>query len=335
MKNHRKTTVLIAILAAAQLPIQAKAEEDAAFRKIVENAGGKVEFDKDGNPVLLDLYNGNNPLKGRGGKNEQVNDSWLKHLEGRTTIKDLNLANCAVTDAGMKSVGTLTGLENLNLTLTPVTDAGFVHFEKLTKLRTLGLASSQCSGTGFKHLPVKELENVNFHYTPLDDKGLEAICNVGVTGRFWFAHTHFTDVGTTQLSKLTKLKVLGIGSSEKGSTGQALAPMVKLPLEDLSILDKQADPIGITYAAQIKSLKKLDISYAPLLTDNEIALLAAMPNLETLSIGGSNKITDQGIAKLAGSKSLKHLTLQRLKLVTKDAAANLEKSNPGLLVTLK
>ena len=334
--NKSKTTLsLLAALAAFPMPSIATAKEDADFKKIVEDAGGKVEFDANGNPISLDMYDGNNPLKGRGGKNLLVSDAWLKNLEGRTTITQLSLSNCGVTDAGMKSVGTLVGLENLNLTLTAVTDAGFEHFGELENLRTLGLASSKCTGTGFKYLKIKNLESVNFHYTPLDDKGLEAICDVGVTGRFWFAHAHFTDVGAAHLAKLTQLKTLGIGSMNKASTGQSLSSLINLPLEDLSILDKQVDTTGITYATKIKTLKKLDISYGPQLTNTDVAAIAAMPNLETLRIGGSNKITDQSIAKFADSKSLKKLTLQRLHKVTPEAIAKLKKARPTLEVVFK
>ncbi len=173
----------------------------AGLAQEVKTAGGTIQF-SDGKPVAINLYNGNNPLKKRGGRNTIVNDAWLDRLTGIDSLRMLNLANCDITNAGLQPVGTLTGLEELNLTLTPVTDAGFTHLGKLTRLRNLGLASTKCTGEGFKHLKVKNLERVNFHYTPLNDQGLEAICNVGVTDRFWFAHVHFTDAGVKPLATL-------------------------------------------------------------------------------------------------------------------------------------
>ena len=301
----------------------------------VEKAGGIIQFDDTGNPTSLDLYNGNNPLKGRGGKNTAVNDEWLKKIRDLTTLKSLSLSNCAVTDAGMEHVGTLTGLESLNLTLTAITDAGFVHFGKLTKLKSIGMASSKSTGTGFQHLKVKNLDNTNFHFTPLNDAGLKEICNVGVTGRLWFAHAHFTDNGAQHLSKLTQLMALGIGSTEKESSGEAIAHIVNLPLEDLSLLDKQADSVGVHYASKIKTLKKLDISYAPKLTDKDVTALASIPSLEQLRIGGSKNITDAGIAHFAKSKSLKKLTLQRLKSVSAEAIDKLSKARPELEIIFK
>lgn len=302
--------------------------------KDVEAAGGKIEF-ADGQPVAIDLYNGNNPLKGRGGRNAAVNDDWLKRLSGLTSLKKLSLSNCEVTDAGMAHVGTLTALEDLNLTLTPVTDAGFVHFGKLTKLKSLGLASSKCSGEGFKHLNVKDLDSVNFHFTPLNDAGLEAICDVGVTGRFWFAHVHFTDAGAKHLTKLADLKVLGIGSSDKESSGESVAALVELPLVDLSLLDHQADPVGFAYAARIRTLERLDAGHAPQVTDAELRLIAGLPSLRELRLGGASQVTDAGVLHLAACASLKKVTLQRLKNVTDEGIAALKRARPDLEVATK
>jgi hypothetical protein len=38
-------------------------------------------------PTAVDMYNGNNPLKGKGGRNEQVTDDWLKHLAEVVTLR--------------------------------------------------------------------------------------------------------------------------------------------------------------------------------------------------------------------------------------------------------
>lgn len=306
-----------------------------ALTKAVEDAGGIIKLDDSDNPSSLDMYNGNNPLKGRGGKNTLVNDEWLKNLRNVTSLTSLSLSNCDVTDAGMAHLANLTNLESLNLTLTSITDAGFEHFGKLTKLKTIGMASAKSTGEGFKHLNVKDLESTNFHFTPLNDEGLEAICNVGVTGRFWFAHVHFTDGGAKHLAKLTQLKTLGIGSTSKESSGESIAHISKLPLEDLSLLDKQADSIGVRHASKIKTLKKLDISYAPKLTNEDLSAIADLTKLEELRIGGSKNITDEGIQIFAKVKSLKKLTLQRMKNVTEDAVMSLKETRPDMEVILK
>ncbi|QDU28209.1 Leucine Rich repeats (2 copies) [Anatilimnocola aggregata] len=286
-------------------------------------------------PAAIDLYNGNNPLKGKGGRNELVTDAWLERLSGLASLRKLDLANCAVQGDGLRFVGTLSGLRELNLTLTPVNDDGLKHLAGLTELRTLGLASTKCTGTGFVHLKsLNKLENVNFHFTPLNDAGLRAISQVPISGRLWFAHTHFTDEGAASLAALTQLKRCGIGSMEKASSGEAVAALVKLPLEDLSLLDNQATPRGLEHAAKIATLRRLDASHAPTVGDDSLKLLAQLPQLEELKLGNA-QITDEGLQALASIKSLKKLFLSGLKKVTPAGFERLRQARADLVIEAK
>jgi hypothetical protein len=286
-------------------------------------------------PAAIDLYNGNNPLKGQGGRNEQVTDDWLKRLANLKMLRRLDLANCAVKGDGLRHVGTMTGLRELNLTLTPVTDEYLRHLGGLTELRVLGLASSQCNGTGFALLTaLRKLENVNFHFTPLNDAGLDAISRVPISDRLWFAHTHFTDAGAASLSRLTHLKRCGIGSADKASSGEAVAALAKLPLEDLALLDNQATPTGITHAAKIATLRRLDVSHAPTVKDDSLMLVAKMPALEEFRLG-SAQVTDEGLHSLAACKSLKKLSLGGLKAITPAGIERLRKARPELVIEVQ
>lgn len=300
-------------------------------------AGGKIEAGPDGGIVGIDFYNGNNPLKGKGGKNDAVTDAWLAKLAGIKSLQKLSLSNCAITNEGLAHLAGLTGLQDLNLTLTPVSDAGLAHLAALTELRNLGLASTQCTGSGFSHLKaLKKLENVNFHFTPLNDEGLRAISEVGVSGRLWFGHTHFTDTGAASLAALKNLKICGLGSKEKASSGEAVAALTGLTqLEDLSLLDNQADLAGIAHAVKIKSLRRLDLSYAPEADDAALKVIAALPALEDFSIGGSAKITGEGLLALAEAPKLKKLSVGKMKGVTPEAVETLKQKRPELEIVLK
>lgn len=283
-------------------------------------------------PTTIDLYNGNNPLKGRGGRNEKVTDEWLKRLAGVTTLRRLDLANCAIQGDGLQHLGGLTGLRELNLTLTPVKDDALKHLGGLTELRVLGLASTQCNGTGFAHLKaLKKLENVNFHFTPLNDEGLHAITRVPISGRLWFAHTRFTDEGAASLKNLTQLKRCGLGSTMKGSSGEAVAALTTLPLEDLALLDNQASPVGLAHAMKIATLRRLDVSHAPTVKDESMQLVAQMPALEEFRLG-SALVTDEGLQALAASKSLKKLSLSGLKSITPLGIEKLRKAQPKWII---
>jgi hypothetical protein len=286
-------------------------------------------------PTTIDLYNGNNPLKGKGGRNELVTDEWLQRVANVATLRRLDLSNCAIQGAGLKHIAGLRGLRELNLTLTPVNDSALQHLGGLSELRVLGLASTQCTGTGFVHLKeLRKLESVNFHFTPLNDAGLQAISQVPIADRLWFAHTHFTDEGAKSLAALTSLKRCGIGSQEKNSSGEAVAALVKLPLEDLALLDNQATPLGLAHAAKIVTLRRLDVSYAPTVGDESLKLLAGLRHLEELKIG-SAQLTDDGLQALAACKPLKKLSLEGVKDVTAAGVEKLRQARPELSIEFK
>lgn len=320
-------------------PFAATAAEPDVLTQIVE-IGGKIEFSAEGKPVAIDLYNGNNPLKGKGGRNTTVNDAWLEKLAGLTTLTKLGLANCDVQGPGLKHIAGLTKLEGLDLTLTPVTDEHLVHLAGLTELKSLGLASSQCNGTGFQRLhALKKLTNVNMHFTPANDAGLAAVAEMPNLERLWVVHAKFTDAVASSLGKHKHLKRLGIGSALNESSGKTLSQIAGVPLEELELFDKQATDEAVAFAAAVPTLRMLSISYGPTVTDAAIDSIVKLPALEQLKIG-QTKITDAGLTRLAELKSLKVLSLTRSKnpkaqLWTDAALESLKKARPDLTLDVK
>ena len=166
------------------------------------------------------------------------------------------------------------------------------------------------------------------------DEGLRAITQVPISDRLWFAHTKFTDAGAEALSKLTELKRCGIGSTDKASSGEAVSSLVKLPLEELSLLDNQATAAGLVYASQIATLRRLDVEHAPTVNDESMRAVGRMPALEAFHLGSAN-VTDEGLMELANAKSLKKLTLTGLKHVTPAGVDRLRAARPELQVEIK
>ena len=279
--------------------------------------------------VSVNLYNGNNPLKGKGGLNGVVTDDWLGRVAGLTTLTNLDVANCDVRGPGLRHIGTLSNLERLNFTLTPLTDAHLRPLGGLTKLRVFSFASAKCTGEGFTHLgALQAVENLNFHYTPVNDAGLREIARLQHVERLEIVHTHFTDAGALHLAKMTSLRRLQIGSQD--ATGAAVASLVPLThLRELDLSDKQASTEGARWAGMIPSLRVLRISGGAI-KDEGVQHLARLPHLETLLIS-SAQITDVGLGALAGMKSLRHLDIKGNK-VSDEAVARLQTALPGLAI---
>lgn len=150
----------------------------------------------------------------------------------------------------------------------------------------------------------------------------------------WFAHTKFTDAGAAGLSNLKHLKRCGIGSTDQASSGEAVAALVKLPLEDLALLDNQATPTGLAYAAQIATLRRLDVSHAPTVTDESLRAVGLMPALEEFHLGSAN-VTDDALMELAASSSLKRLSFTGLKQVSAAGLERFRKARPDLQIDVK
>jgi hypothetical protein len=281
-------------------------------------------------PVGVDLYDGSNPLKGRGYRNDAVDDDWLANLEGIHTLRRLWLANTGVKGPGLRHVGTLGNLRQLSLSLTPVSDDAFPHLAGLVHLRELDLSSSQVTGTGFAHLgKLRNLARVNFHNTPVNDAGLTEIGKVPVSEWLWLMHTRFTDAGATALAGQKTLRQCGIGSLDPGSSGKAVVALAGLPLEQLWIGDRQATTEGAAAAASITTLERLE-GGSP--DDETLRRLAALPKLTELVASGA-AATDAGVAALADSKSLKRLRLSGGKNITAEGLDALRRHAPNLKVT--
>ena len=125
-----------------------------------------------------------------------------------------------------------------------------------------------------------------------------------------------------------------MGSNDKASSGEAVAALVNLPLEDLTLLDNQATAAGVAHATKIVTLRKLDVSHAPTVGNDSLKLVAQMPALEEFKLG-SAQVDDEGLQSLAAAKSLKKLSLTGLKKITAAGIDRLKQSRPDLVIEAK
>jgi hypothetical protein len=281
-------------------------------------------------PVGVDLYDGANPLKGKGTRNEKIDDEWLANVEGVHTLRRLSLANTGVKGPGLRHVGGLENLRELSVSLTAVSDDSFPLLAGLVRLRELDMSSSQVTGTGFAHLGrLRNLERANFHYTPVNDAGLAEIAKVPVSERLWLMHTRFTDAGAAALAEQKTLRQCGFGSLDPASSGKAVAVLTGLPLEQLWLGDRQATSEGIAEAASIDTLERLEGGRPD---DETLSRLARLPKLTELEVSGA-AATDAGVAALATSKSLRRVKFSGGKGITAEGLETLRKHAPNLKVT--
>ena len=104
-----------------------------------DQAKAIAEVKKLGGKVVVDEKSPGKAVIGVDLQNTKVTDAGLKHLEGLTKLRDINLGGTKVTDAGLEHLKGLTNLQSLFLGRTKVTDAALEHLRGLPQLRWLNL----------------------------------------------------------------------------------------------------------------------------------------------------------------------------------------------------
>ena len=120
-------------------------------------------------------------------------------------------------------------------------------------------------------------------------------------------------------------------SEPAGDAEIALLTPVAEQVYALNLADSKPTDAGLAPLAGLKNLSVLHLERSTL-TDAGLAHVAGLANLQYLNVFGTG-ITDEGLKHLAGLKHLQRLYLWQTK-ASYDAAMNMEKTTPGLMVNL-
>ena len=271
---------------------------------------------------------------------EFLTDASMAHLRANKALRRLVVRGVDITDAGMPYVGEMTGLRSLDISYTMLGDVGLEHLPNLTQLEHLKIGATLITGR-------------NLNFLKLLPK-LKSLSLRGVqrrnAGACWTPNV--TDLDLDTISLLSGLEELDLGVGIKlGRGGQPAAPgggnctlTGGLQLSDL----------GIAKLANLKQLKRLNISGARLTPEGVKALqslpleqlslwacesledpvadvLAGMPTLTQLDLSYT-KVGDQGLQRLAGLPNLKQLYLTETQ-VTPAGVESFRKQRPSTFVS--
>lgn len=120
-------------------------------------------------------------------------------------------------------------------------------------------------------------------------------------------------------------------SEPAGDAQIALLTGVADQVYSLNLADSKPTDAGLAPLAGLKNLSVLHLERSAV-TDAGLAHIAGLANLQYLNLFGTG-ITDEGLKHLAGLKHLQRLYLWQTK-ASYDAAMNMEKATPGLIVNL-
>lgn len=275
----------------------------------IEQLGGKVERDRAGNIVAVNL------------RGSWINDSQMQELATLPHLERLDLSHTRITDEGMLRLKPAPKIRELNLYYSEfITDQGMTAIRDWTHLRRLIVRGTRISD-GTLQIAGKLT-------------GLEALdC----------ANTQITDNGIDHLITLTNLKELSLGRSRlSDNAAEVLRMLPTLTYLDLggaraAIPDQGRRTEGgsmpesaVRAIAELKELRTLKLGYSGISADG-LRILSALDKVEKLGLEACLRVDDRAAAELAKWKGLRYVDLQETK-VTPAGVQSLGQAQPSLVI---
>jgi Leucine-rich repeat (LRR) protein len=152
----------------------------------------------------------------------EITDDWLPHLEGLSSLEELELSRTPISDAGLVHLKGFKNLQVLKLDHTLVTDAGMAHLSGVTNLESLSLAGTQVGDAGLGYLSrLHNLRRLELDFTRVTDAGLMHLSGLHNLRELDIQSTEVTDAGLTHLNGLTNLRSLKLSGWPVTDGGKA------------------------------------------------------------------------------------------------------------------
>ncbi len=244
------------------------------------------------------------------------------------------------TDAGLASLAGLEGVFELDLFwhTSAITAQAFAHLVQLPNLGSLGCDGELSGDIAMRHIAaLPRLRRLRAQESVATDDGFTELSRSKTLEYFWGRECpHFGSQGFVALSKMPKLRALGIGC--KRVDDQALSVLPHFPaLQELTSIGFKDD--GFRHIGRCRRLKRLicmycrdttdaateqvselDLKYyyagLTQITDRSLEILGKMPSLEQVELYECKSVTDAGLIFLSRLPNLRAIQLEGLPHVT-------------------
>lgn len=289
----------------------------------VHQLGGSFEFDAAGRLIGVDLASGRVAITGDDLRqlaalkqlvrlkvySGDVGNTDLAALIGMTQLRELALRNTKIDASGLKQLTALRNLEALDLqrsvNLRDEAFAVLVEFPKLAELALVEGVFTDAALDHFRQLP--QLKALDLRScSGLTATGLARLAQFGQLRSLKIGGASIDDASLPLLAKIATLTSLTI--EDASVTGEGLAALVALPLEDLSL----ARCFGITDEAlavigRMSGLRQLYVRDI-LISGSGLGQLAPLARLSTLRLRQTG-VGDAALGDLAKLPALRRLEL--------------------------
>jgi len=248
-------------------------------------------------------------------KSTGADDTCMRHLDGLTGLKVLNLRGTKITDVGLQVIKGLKSLRHLHLS-SEITDAGLVYLSGLKSLEKLSLLSTKITDAGLADVAkVTSLRDLYLGGTNITDAGLAHLAKLTSLSYLNLQNTHVSDAGLAHLKNTISLKSLNVGNTNITDKGLAYLSNLTL-LESLILFKTNITDKGLAYLKAMPLLKELNLEYTQV-TDNGLWHLKDVKSLESLKLP-NHTLSDRGMTYLAQLPKLKHLIIRTTKQICTD-----------------
>ncbi len=238
----------------------------------------------------------------------------LVHLRRMTALQELFLPN-DVSDTDLVHIAGKTNLSALSLSGPKITDAGLAHLAGLTSLNELTIRCPGVKGPGLAHLRgMTKLDRLDLERSGVDD--LSALPPLPILRVLSLEGTPMSDAGLARAAGLSGLSLLDLTDSRVGDAG--LAYLAGLgDLEWLCLAGTRITDAGLAHLVGLRSLDSLYLGRTAI-TDAGLAHVARIsgplvriPGGPPVSLGlAHTKITDAGLPILRSTRRFNWFDLE-------------------------
>ena len=240
-----------------------------------------------------------------------MTDKGLALLGQLKSLEELELyGNPAMTDDGLKALASLPTLRHLRLGKEGLfTDRGMEYVAAMPSLKVLELDTHNVTDEGLRRLSKsRSLERLYVYWLEkITDRGVAYLRDMPQLKGFTAGQAKLTDVSLTYFAAMPNIDYLQLPI---GFTDAGVRSLTKLNrLEVLQINTTDNSPLtdeALRGVCQIRSLKELHIAGKGF-TDDGIGMLAQLPNLEVLGIG-QPAFSNETLRRLARLPKLRELS---------------------------
>jgi len=156
-------------------------------------------------------------------------DEGLRHIQGLSSLRELDVSQSAFSDKGARYVAKLRGLTRLECWETKITDQGIKTLAPLRDLQYLNVSyNTRLTDRGFSTLFLEKLSHFDASNTYIGDEGLSRLRKSAFLRSLNLAGTSVTNEGLVHIRNLERLESLELSSTAVDVQGMKLLSLGKL-----------------------------------------------------------------------------------------------------------